>query len=260
MKKLIVMAILAALALSAAGLMLGCGKDAHADFTVNKTMSVAFHMWNPDGSPRTNCDLSKFTVKDATFTAVSTIFTNLSGGNYLLSCKPEAPGNAFGRIFDNNTDTTVTFSDTVRKYDPDTLYTLIAAIPTNVAVLPFSETNGYANPVTSGMPIQIYSGDDVSIPYTLLSATKAPIDLTGYTVKFAVKRNINDAAYVIPVTDITAQVSTPTTGGAGLVTLTHAETAKMSGQYTMDVVIYNGSGLQNLAARFNLTVNARALE
>ncbi len=95
-----------------------------ADFTVNKTMSEAFQMFNADGSPRTNCDLSKFTVKgwrNGTSIVQSWNFRNQSTGDYTATRVPNAPGFHKMVYYYNNT-AIGTFTEMVRLYDIDTYY------------------------------------------------------------------------------------------------------------------------------------------
>jgi hypothetical protein len=103
-------------------LMLSIG--ALADFTVNKTLSEAFQMYNPDGSPRTNCDLSKFTVRswrNGTSIVQSWTFRNQSTGDYTATRVPSAPG--FHKVIYYYNNTAIgTFTENVRLYDIDTYY------------------------------------------------------------------------------------------------------------------------------------------
>lgn len=112
--------ILTAVLLTTLTLSLG----ALADFTVNKTMSEAFQMWNSDGSPRTNCDLAKFTVRswrNGTSIVQSWSFRNQSTGDYTATRVPNAPGFHKMVYYYNNT-TIGTFTEVVRLYDIDTYY------------------------------------------------------------------------------------------------------------------------------------------
>ena len=81
-------------------------------------------MWNSDGSPRTNCDLSKFTVRswrNGTSIVQSWSFRNQSTGDYTATRVPNAPGFHKMIYYYNNT-TIGTFTEMVRLYDIDTYY------------------------------------------------------------------------------------------------------------------------------------------
>ncbi len=98
--------------------------NALADFTVNKPMYEAFHMFNPDGSARTNCTLSKFTTKtwiNDTPTAMTWTFRNQSTGDYDATATPSTAGDYKLAIFYNNT-IVGTYTDMARLWDIDTYY------------------------------------------------------------------------------------------------------------------------------------------
>jgi hypothetical protein len=95
-----------------------------ADFTVGKTMSEPFQMYNSDGSPRTNCALSRFTARswrNGTSIVQSWNFRNQSTGDYTASRVPNAPGFHKMVYYYNNT-AIGTFTEMVRLYDVDTMY------------------------------------------------------------------------------------------------------------------------------------------
>jgi hypothetical protein len=95
-----------------------------ADFTVGKTMYEPFQMWNSDGTPRTDCDLSKFsatTWKDGARTTLTWTFSNQSTGDYTAMRVPDAPGFHKMVYYYNNT-AIGTFTEMVRTYDIDTMY------------------------------------------------------------------------------------------------------------------------------------------
>ena len=95
-----------------------------ADFTVNKPMYEAFQMFNPDGSARTNCDLTKFTTKtwiNDVPTAMTWTFRNLSTGDYDAIGTPAIPGDV--RVFISYSGGAGQMAtDNVRTWDIDTMY------------------------------------------------------------------------------------------------------------------------------------------
>ena len=95
-----------------------------ADFTVSKTMYESFSMINADGTPRTNCDLTKFTAEtwlNDSRVALSWIFRNQSTGSYNAEATPSSAGDYKLAIFYNNT-IVGTFTDMARLWDIDTYY------------------------------------------------------------------------------------------------------------------------------------------
>jgi hypothetical protein len=95
-----------------------------ADFTVGKTMYEPFQMYNQDGSPRTDCNPSRFTVRswrNGTSIAQSWSFRNQSTGDYTATRVPDAPGFHKMVYYYNNT-AIGTFTEMVRAYDVDTMY------------------------------------------------------------------------------------------------------------------------------------------
>ncbi|MGC2424130.1 MAG: hypothetical protein WA666_07260 [Nitrospirota bacterium] len=122
---ILIAGLLLTLTLSVAPLLQGCGKPANADFTVNKTMSEAFQMLNPDGSPRTNCAAANFKVKvwrnNTSLGYQTWTFRNQSTGDYTASRVPTAPGFHKMIYYYNNT-TFMVATENVRLYDIDTMY------------------------------------------------------------------------------------------------------------------------------------------
>lgn len=141
-----------------------------------------------------------------------------------------------------------------------------AKIDAQLTLLPWQGTNGYASPITTGSERTIFAGDDVTIPYAVTQPDPAhpgkyiPLDLTGYTVKFAMKRNITDKTYAIAPRVITSMVDVPATAGTGKLVIASADTKNLApATYTLDLVVYDGSGLQNLALRITLHIETRVL-
>jgi hypothetical protein len=105
-------------------LTLALSIGALADFTVGKTMYEPFQMYEQDGSPRTNCDLSKFSVRswrNGTSIVQLWSFRNQSTGDYTATRVPSAPGFHKMVYYYNNT-AIGTFTEMVRAYDIDTMY------------------------------------------------------------------------------------------------------------------------------------------
>lgn len=86
---------------------------------------------------------------------------------------------------------------------------------TAVSVLPFpgSVQASYAK---DGQTVEIIQGDSVALPYDLGT------DLTGWTVWFAAKTSVTEAAYSIAAKEITASV-TDLVNGRGTIPITAAE-------------------------------------
>lgn len=109
-------AIICAVAGYAAGIAL-------ADFTVNKTMSQSFQMYNSDGTYRTNCDLTKFsarTFKNNVRVTLAWTFRNQSTGDYTMTATPTSAGYYKAVCYFSNT-TVGSFTDEVRNEDVDTI-------------------------------------------------------------------------------------------------------------------------------------------
>ena len=122
----VMLVIIAALILSVAGFLQGCGKEAHADSTVNKTMSEAFQMWNADGSPRTDCAAANFKFighrNRTTIGPQAFAVRDYSTGGYEISRVATVTGDYLIDGYYNNTSIGTPFSETVRNYDIDTMY------------------------------------------------------------------------------------------------------------------------------------------
>ena len=88
------------------------------------------------------------------------------------------------------------------------------------------------------MSFEIIRGDTVSLNMTFTDDDNAPIDLTGYTIFFTVKKDMND-------TDAQAVIAVNTTTGdaTGKVTidLTSDDTDVTEGAYHYDLQLVKGS-------------------
>ncbi len=282
---------------------LGISVAALADFTVNKPMREAFQMFNSDGSPRTNCDMTKFSAEtwlDDSRVPLSWTFRNQSTGDYDATATPSTAGDYEAIFFYDNT-TIGTFTDDVRLWDIDTMYanagprmanisTAITATPGNVwangtrtltgaewsyanntsinnylttehgtglwnaagnvTVLPFQGAATYET-VAQGNDVHITHGDSVSIPYSVGK------DISGYTVWFGAKANTTDTTYAIVPRDITAYVTSASTG-SGLINLSTMDTALPTRKYAAQVEIKNGSTV-NTVLKFNLYIDVSVL-
>ena len=98
---------------------------------------------------------------------------------------------------------------------------------------------GYS-PQARNILMDIYQGDSVPYEITVLDGySNEVVDLTGYLVKFKVKKKPTDANYVI---DKNCTIASPTTGIA-TVTLSTAETSALNNyQYTAYVIYTDESG------------------
>jgi hypothetical protein len=106
------------LALSAAGL---------ADFTVGKTMTESFQMYNPDNTSRTNCAAANFKFiahrNRTTIGPLTVALRNYSNGEYEATYIPLVTGDFLIDGYYNNTSIGSPFTENVRLYDIDTNYT-----------------------------------------------------------------------------------------------------------------------------------------
>jgi hypothetical protein len=130
-----------------------------ADFTVNKTMSEAFQMWNSDGSPRTDCDLSKFTVRswrNGTSIVQSWSFRNQSTGDYTATRVPNAPGFHKMIYYYNNT-AIMTATENVRLYDIDTNYSAEAKDATVAKATGFAHMSSIIKDNSGGGTVDLTS-------------------------------------------------------------------------------------------------------
>ncbi len=133
--------------------------NALADFTVGRTMTEPFQMYNPDLSPRTNCNLTKFSAEtwlNDSRVAMSWTFRNQSTGDYDAIATPATPGDYKLAIFYDNT-MVGTYTDTARLWDIDTMYgsagprmsNLSTATARNGAAIAGIPTTTYGNRFTN---------------------------------------------------------------------------------------------------------------
>lgn len=104
-------------------------------------------------------------------------------------------------------------------------------------ILPIQGSVANYGPAQTGQPISMRHLNTITISYVITSGpSAAPFDLTGYTVEWSAKRRSSDTAFIVPVTDITANVTVPATLGQGQIPITSAISALLTpGQYNIDV-------------------------
>lgn len=101
--------------------------------------------------------------------------------------------------------------------------------------------------------LTIIRGDDTTINITCLDDNGAAIDITGYTIFFTVKSNINDADASAVISKQTSSHTSPTQGRS-TITLAHADTDIAEGDYIYDFQLVSGSGAVTSTERNILTV------
>lgn len=89
--------------------------------------------------------------------------------------------------------------------------------------------------------ITVFRGEDKSIMLTFTDADGVAINITGYTIFFTVKANINDADADALISKNITSHSNPS-GGITYLTLTDADTDVAVGQYPYDFKLKDGSG------------------
>ena len=102
----------------------------------------------------------------------------------------------------------------------------------------------------------IIRGDDVSINFTYKDSSGAAIDITGYTLFFTAKPDIDDDATdaeAVITKDVTSH-SSPT-DGESIITLTNSDTDIDIGQYLADIQVKDDSGNITSSGQFYLIVN-----
>jgi hypothetical protein len=81
--------------------------------------------------------------------------------------------------------------------------------------------------------LTIYKGEAVIQPFThVLEGTTTPVNITGWTITFTLKRKSTDTAALLTVTGAVVSGS----AGTYTISLTHAQTAALyAGTYTYDI-------------------------
>lgn len=114
-------------------------------------------------------------------------------------------------------------------------------------VLPFQGSVSYETAL-AGADVHVFRGDSVSIPFSIGK------DLTGWTVWFGVKANPADTDYAVPLREVTASVTDPSTG-TGLINLSTADTDVPSKRYQAEMEIRK-DGAVNTPLRFYLWIDS----
>lgn len=110
----------------------------------------------------------------------------------------------------------------------------------------------------AAQPQKIAQGEDVSLVVTVTNSEGEAVDITGWSIYFAVKRRTSDTS---PLLSVAAALTTPASGIA-TVTLTDEQTAALDpGLYYFDVWgITGASAKQRLVALSVLTVEPRVYQ
>ena len=116
----------------------------------------------------------------------------------------------------------------------------------NVTVLPFQGSASFET-VSQGKDIHIVRGDSVAIPYNVGK------DITGWSVWFGAKASPADAAYTVPLREVTADI-TAAASGAGLIRLSTADTGIPPRKYFGEMEIRKGADVST-PLKFNLWVD-----
>lgn len=114
-----------------------------------------------------------------------------------------------------------------------------------VSILPFQGSVSYAGPVATKSTVRVIQGDTPTpqaIITQKINGVLVPFDLTGWSVKWAIKKNMTDTVYVLGPRDITADVQAPATGGVAAINFQAADTATLAtGLYYGEIKLYKGA-------------------
>jgi hypothetical protein len=96
---------------------------------------------------------------------------------------------------------------------------------------------------TRGQNFEIYAGDSKNITVTVTNADGSPIDLTGATIKWALKKRVSSPADITKETNTNAGISVanPTTG-VFLIPLKPDDTKDLSGVFYHEAEVTDGVG------------------
>jgi hypothetical protein len=93
-------------------------------------------------------------------------------------------------------------------------------------------------PILKPTNLQIYQGDDFAAMVTVLATDGTAADLTGYTPKAQIRRDVADRQPAVAM-ELTAVLELPNFIS---LSLTHDQTAMLMGSYVWDLQITDGSG------------------
>ena len=114
------------------------------------------------------------------------------------------------------------------RHDPNLKIKIILIILISIAILALDDPAYPWDPINRNILTDINKGDTRPLKFTVKNPyTDNIVDLTGYVVKFYVKKNLTDSTYVI---NKTCTVSSPTTGIATVI-LTISDTNIAIGEY-----------------------------
>lgn len=117
-------------------------------------------------------------------------------------------------------------------------------------VMPFQGSVSYET-AQAGADVHVFRGDSVSIPFSIGK------DITGWTVWFGAKAYPADTDYAVPLREVTASVTDPSTG-TGLINLSTIDTYIQSKRYVAELEIRKADAV-NTPLRFNLWIDSRVI-
>ena len=85
--------------------------------------------------------------------------------------------------------------------------------------------------------LTLYQGDDYSVYVVVTNADGTPADITGYTAKAQIRRDVADEARRVEV-EIAASVASPNVN----LSIPHAQTQALTGSYVWDLQLTSPGG------------------
>jgi hypothetical protein len=99
--------------------------------------------------------------------------------------------------------------------------------------------------------LDIYQGDDPAWRVTVMTTANTPADITGYTASAQIRRAVAD---VDPV--VVATLATTVTSPDVFLSLTHTQTALLSGRYVWDLQLTSAGGAVTTILEGNVIVTS----
>lgn len=269
---LFIAGLLLTLLLSIGGLLQGCAKAAHADFTVGKVMTELITMYDGAGNPRTNCQnrlWSATTRVDGAPVSLAWTFRNPTTGTYRATATPSTASNDYEVYISYSGIPQGTWASKVGLYSIDTMYA--AAGPRMSNISGAVERNRPTLSITTGIVSEIwnspmaaklifgrYSSGTVLLPliaagksYLVYKATEVPMtfalgsayNLTGRKAILMIRKPGGSQ-------DLVNAACTVTDAGTGACTytLTSTQTNAAIGRYTAAVMVENMDGTHPMPA------------
>ncbi len=109
-------------------------------------------------------------------------------------------------------------------------------------ILPFQGSVSYAGPVATKSTVRVKQGNTPTLQAAIKQSGGIALDLTGWTVKWAIKKNMTDTVYVLGPRDITADVQVPASTGIANINFQANDTASiLPGLYYGEIQITKGA-------------------